>query len=151
LAALSELGVLLALDDFGTGYSTLAHLQRLNVNVLKIDRSFVEQITGNDRDRKIINAIIAMAHALGMSVVGEGIETDRQLAELTALGCDEGQGFFLARPVPPDQVASFAGGTGDAARHSAVAATAALNAGYRSPEFYLEHHKDRRAHSGAVA
>ena len=151
LAALSELGVLLALDDFGTGYSTLAHLQRLNVNVLKIDRSFVEQITGNDRGRKIINAIIAMAHALGMSVVGEGIETDRQLGELTALGCDEGQGFFLARPVPPDQVASFSRGTGDAARHSAVAATAALNAGYRSPEFYLEHHKDLRAHSGAVA
>ena len=151
LAALSELGVLLALDDFGTGYSTLAHLQRLNVNVLKIDRSFVEQITGNDRGRKIINAIIAMAHALGMSVVGEGIETDRQLGELTALGCDEGQGFFLARPVPPDQVASFSRGTGDAARHGAVAATAALNAGYRSPEFYLEHHKDLRAHSGAVA
>ena len=77
------------------------------MNVLKIDRSFVEQITGNDRGRKIINAIIAMAHALGMSVVGEGIETDRQLGELTALGCDEGQGFFFGRPVPPDQVASF--------------------------------------------
>jgi diguanylate cyclase (GGDEF)-like protein len=151
LAALSELGVLLALDDFGTGYSTLAHLQRLNVNVLKIDRSFVEQVTGNDRDHKIVGAIIAMAHALGMSVVGEGIETDRQLEELTALGCDEGQGFLLARPVPPEQVASFARGTGDAARHSALAATAALNAGYRSSEFYLEHHKDHRAHSGAVA
>jgi EAL domain-containing protein (putative c-di-GMP-specific phosphodiesterase class I) len=143
--------VLLALDDFGTGYSTLAHLQRLNVNVLKIDRSFVEQVTDNDRGRKIIDAIIAMAHALGISVVGEGIETDGQLGELTALGCDGGQGFFLARPVPPDQVASFAGGTGDAARHIAVATTAALNAVYRSPEFYLEHHKDPRAHSEAIA
>ena len=72
LAALSKLGVRLALDDFGTGYSTLAHVQRLNVDILKIDRSFVEQIGGSDRDREIIAAITAMAHALGMSVVGEG-------------------------------------------------------------------------------
>ena len=79
LAALSKLGVLLALDDFGTGYSTLAHVQRLNVDILKIDRSFVEQIGGSDRDREIIGAITAMAHALGMLVVGEGIETERQL------------------------------------------------------------------------
>jgi PAS domain S-box-containing protein len=112
LVALSELGVLLALDDFGTGYSTLAHVQRLNVGILKIDRSFVEQIGGSDRDREIIGAITAMAHALGMLVVGEGIETDRQLGELTALGCDEGQGFLLARPIPPDQVPMFNRGTG---------------------------------------
>jgi EAL domain-containing protein (putative c-di-GMP-specific phosphodiesterase class I) len=109
--------VLLALDDFGTGYSTLAHVQRLNVDILKIDRSFVEQMTGNDRDREIIGAITAMAHALGMSVVGEGIETDHQLRALTALGCDEGQGFLLARPVPPDRVASFQPVTGDAVGH----------------------------------
>ena len=108
MAELSELGVRLALDDFGTGYSTLAHVQRLNVDILKIDRSFVEQMTGNDRDREIIGAITAMAHALGMSVVGEGIETDRQLgAARPRLGCDEGQGFLLARPLPPDGVASF--------------------------------------------
>lgn len=104
LAALSALGVRLALDDFGTGYSTLAHVQRLNVDILKIDRSFVEQIGGSERDREIIGAITAMAHALGMSVVGEGIETDRQLGELAALGCDEGQGFLLAHPLPPDQL-----------------------------------------------
>ena len=121
LAALSGLGVLLALDDFGTGYSTLAHIQRLNVDILKIDRSFVEQITGNDRDRKIIGAITAMAHALGMLVVAEGIETDRQLEALTALGCDEGQGFVLARPLPPDQIAAFNRGTGDTAYHRALA------------------------------
>ena len=107
LAKLSELGVRLALDDFGTGYSTLAHVQRLNVNILKIDRSFVEQVTGNDRDREIIGAITAMAHALGMSVVGEGIETHHQLGTLTALGCDEGQGFLLARPVPPGELRAF--------------------------------------------
>jgi EAL domain-containing protein (putative c-di-GMP-specific phosphodiesterase class I) len=105
LADLSKLGVRIALDDFGTGYSTLAHVQRLNVDILKIDRSFVEQIGGSDRDREIIAAITAMAHALGMSVVGEGIETNRQLGELTALGCDAGQGYLLARPLPPEQVA----------------------------------------------
>jgi len=151
LEGLSGLGVLLALDDFGTGYSTLSHLQRLNVDILKIDRSFVEQITGNERDRKIIDAIIAMAHALGMSVVGEGIETDRQLGELTALGCDQGQGFLLARPGPPKQVASFARGTRNPARLSAVAATAALDAGYRSPEPCWETVENPGAHSGAVA
>lgn len=107
LAALSRLGVRLALDDFGTGYSTLAHVQRLNVDILKIDRSFVDQIGASDRDRKIIGAITAMAHALGMSVIGEGIETRRQLGELTALGCDEGQGYLLARPLPPRELATL--------------------------------------------
>jgi diguanylate cyclase (GGDEF)-like protein/PAS domain S-box-containing protein len=107
LAELSKLGVRLALDDFGTGYSTLAHIQRLNVDILKIDRSFVEQVGGNDRDREIIAAITAMAHALGMSVVAEGIETEHQMEALSALGCDQGQGFFLARPCPPDQLVIF--------------------------------------------
>ena len=107
LQALAQLGVRLALDDFGTGYSTLAHVQRLNVDILKIDRSFVEQIGGSDRDREIIAAITAMAHALGMSVVGEGIETPLQLGELTALGCDEGQGFLLARPVAPEAIVDY--------------------------------------------
>jgi diguanylate cyclase (GGDEF)-like protein len=107
LAALSSLGVRIALDDFGTGYSMLAHLQRLSVDVLKIDRSFVEQIGRSDRDHKIVGAITAMAHALGMSVVGEGIETHQQLQELARLGCDEGQGFLLARPLLPWQVAEL--------------------------------------------
>jgi len=115
---LSKLGVRIALDDFGTGYSTLAHVQRLNVDILKIDRSFVEQIGGSDRDREIIAAITAMAHALGMSVVGEGIETTRQLGELTALGCDEGQGYLLARPLPPEQVALLARSAVDAVREA---------------------------------
>jgi diguanylate cyclase (GGDEF)-like protein/PAS domain S-box-containing protein len=104
LRALSKLGVRLALDDFGTGYSTLSHVQRLNVDTLKIDRTFVEQIGGSDRDREIIGAITAMAHALGMGVVGEGIETHRQLSELAALGCDEGQGYLLGHPLGPEQL-----------------------------------------------
>jgi EAL domain-containing protein (putative c-di-GMP-specific phosphodiesterase class I) len=87
----------------------------LNVDILKIDRSFVDQIGGGGRDREIIGAITAMAHALGMSVVGEGIETDRQLGELTALGCDEGQGFLLARPLPPEQIVGLTRATRGAA------------------------------------
>jgi diguanylate cyclase (GGDEF)-like protein/PAS domain S-box-containing protein len=104
LAAISSLGVRLALDDFGTGYSTLAHLQRLKVDILKIDRSFIEQIGRSSRDHKIVAAVTAMAHALGMSVVAEGIETAHQLGALAGLGCDEGQGFLLARPVLPAQL-----------------------------------------------
>lgn len=107
LAALSASGVRLALDDFGTGYSTLAHLQRLRVDVLKIDRSFVEQIGRSSRDREIVAAVTAMSHALGMSVVAEGIETDEQLDELASLNCDEGQGFLFAHPLSPEAVAEI--------------------------------------------
>jgi len=109
LSALSALGVRLALDDFGTGYSTLAHLQRLKVDILKIDRSFVEHIGRSPRDREIVAAVTAMSHALGLSVVGEGIETSHQLDTLAALDCDEGQGFLFARPLPPEAVAALAG------------------------------------------
>jgi len=99
LSALSATGVRLALDDFGTGYSTLVHLQRLNADVLKIDRSFVEQISRSNRDREIVAAVTAMSHALGMTVVGEGIETSRQLTTLAELGCDEGQGLLFGHPL----------------------------------------------------
>jgi len=107
LRSLSQLGVKLALDDFGTGYSTLVHVQRLNADVLKIDRSFVEQVRAGDRNREIVSAITAMAHALGMSVVAEGIETDNQLGELVEMGCDEGQGFLLARPMSAEQISNL--------------------------------------------
>jgi len=107
LSHLSDLGVQLALDDFGTGYSTLAHLQRLKVDILKIDRSFVAHISRSSRDREIVAAVTAMSHALGMRVVGEGIETSHQLATLAELDCDEGQGFLFARPVPPEEVVAL--------------------------------------------
>ncbi|HXZ82183.1 MAG TPA: EAL domain-containing protein [Acidimicrobiales bacterium] len=107
LAGLSAFGVRLALDDFGTGYSTLAHLQRLRVDILKIDRSFVEQVGRSPRNREIVAAVTAMAHALGMSVVAEGIETTEQLDELALLNCDVGQGFLFARPLPPEAVAEL--------------------------------------------
>ncbi len=107
LAGLSALGVRLALDDFGTGYSSLAHLQRMKVDIVKIDRSFVEHIGRSDRDREIVAAVTAMSHALGMSVVGEGVETDRQLTTLAGLDCDQGQGFLLARPMSAESVAAL--------------------------------------------
>jgi EAL domain-containing protein (putative c-di-GMP-specific phosphodiesterase class I) len=109
LSALSDLGVHLALDDFGTGYSTLAHLQRLKVDILKIDRSFVAHISRSSRDREIVAAVTAMSHALGMRVVGEGIETSHQLATLAELDCDQGQGFLFARPMPPEAVVALLG------------------------------------------
>jgi diguanylate cyclase (GGDEF)-like protein/PAS domain S-box-containing protein len=95
---LSALGVRLALDDFGTGYSALTHLRQFSVDMLKIDRSFVERLGAGDRDRDIVGAVTAMAHALGMTIVGEGIESSGQLSDLQRLGCDEGQGYLLARP-----------------------------------------------------
>jgi diguanylate cyclase (GGDEF)-like protein/PAS domain S-box-containing protein len=104
LSALSDLGVQLALDDFGTGYSTLLRLKHLRVDILKIDRSFVEQIGRSPRGRQIIAAITAMAHALDTLVVGEWIETDEQLDELAALGCDVGQGFLFAHPLTAETV-----------------------------------------------
>ena len=109
LSALSRLGVRVALDDFGTGYSSLAHLQRMKVDVLKIDRSFVAQIGRSSRDREIVGAVTAMAHALGISVVGEGIETSLQLDTLAGLDCDQGQGFLFARPLLPEAVVALVG------------------------------------------
>jgi EAL domain-containing protein (putative c-di-GMP-specific phosphodiesterase class I) len=124
----------LALDDFGTGYSTLAHLQQLRTDILKVDRSFVAEIGGRSRDREIIAAVIAMAHALGMTVVGEGIETAGQLDKLAALDCDEGQGYMLAPPLTPHDVAalrSTARATHARATHARATTTARARAGRR--------------------
>jgi diguanylate cyclase (GGDEF)-like protein/PAS domain S-box-containing protein len=105
LSLLSATGVHVALDDFGTGYSTLAYLQQLSADTLKIDRSFVEHISRSYRDQQIVAAVIAMAHALGMTVIGEGIENSRQLSILRLLSCDLGQGYFLAPPLTPAALA----------------------------------------------
>ncbi len=107
LAALSKHGVRLAIDDFGTGYSTLAHLHRLRVDILKIDRSFIERIGHTARDNEILEAITSMSHALGMTVVGEGIATCEQLDELASIDCDVFQGFLFPRPLPPEAILGF--------------------------------------------
>jgi diguanylate cyclase (GGDEF)-like protein/PAS domain S-box-containing protein len=109
IASLSALGVRIALDDFGTGYSTFAHLQQLPADILKIDRSFVAQLSRQSRGREILAAVISLAHALGMTVVGEGIETDAQRDELAALHCDEGQGYLFAAPLRPSEIAALWG------------------------------------------
>jgi diguanylate cyclase (GGDEF)-like protein/PAS domain S-box-containing protein len=106
---LAALGVQIALDDFGTGYSSLVHLQRFPVNILKIDRSFVERMPTGTDESTIVAALTAMARVLGMTTVAEGIETDEQLSGVTELGCDCGQGFFLARPAPADDLRELLG------------------------------------------
>jgi EAL domain-containing protein (putative c-di-GMP-specific phosphodiesterase class I) len=104
LEALHELGVALALDDFGTGYSSLTYLHRFPVDVLKVDRSFVVNLGRDARTSTIVTGVTAMAHALGMVVVAEGVEASDQLASLRALGCDVAQGNFLAPPMPRPQL-----------------------------------------------
>ncbi|MDT8909989.1 EAL domain-containing protein [Amycolatopsis sp. PS_44_ISF1] len=99
LASLRGLGVLLAIDDFGTGYSSLAQLRRLTLDTLKIDRSFITGIAESRDASAIVTSIIAMAHAVDLTVVAEGVETVEQLALLRELDCDQAQGYHLGRPV----------------------------------------------------
>jgi diguanylate cyclase (GGDEF)-like protein/PAS domain S-box-containing protein len=99
LRRLRELGVLLALDDFGTGYSSLGYLQELPVQVVKIDRSFVQDLHKQERSSALVRAIIDLGGGLGLSLVAEGVEEEAQAAELRRLGCDVGQGFLFARPL----------------------------------------------------
>ncbi len=100
LRELKALGVQLAIDDFGTGYSSLSYLRRFPVDVLKIDKAFVDGLGHDSEATAIVQAVITLAHTLGMSVVAEGIETAVQVAHLNALGCDAGQGYYFAKPLP---------------------------------------------------
>jgi FOG: EAL domain len=105
LAALRELGVRLAIDDFGTEYSSLAYLKRFPVDYLKIDRSFVDSLVeAGSADESLIAAIVAMANALGISTIAEGVERPEQVDRLVKLGCEIAQGFFYSRPVHPSRI-----------------------------------------------
>ena len=99
---LKSLGVKLAIDDFGTGYSSLNYLKRLPVDVVKLDRSFVQELDINAVDSAIVSAVINLADAIGMMAIAEGVETADQLERLTSLGCPMVQGYHLARPMSAD-------------------------------------------------
>jgi len=105
LAAIRALGVKLHVDDFGTGYSSLSQLQRMKMDVLKVDRSFTAELGRSKEGTVFFQAIVSMAHALGMQVVAEGVENAEQLAILRALHCNEVQGYFVARPLPAAAIA----------------------------------------------
>jgi diguanylate cyclase (GGDEF)-like protein/PAS domain S-box-containing protein len=107
LHQLRELGVALAIDDFGTGYSSLAYLRQLPINLLKIDRSFIEAMTDSERDRRVVAVICSLGHELGMETIAEGIETERQLEMLRGMRCDLVQGFHLGRPTTPEAIAKL--------------------------------------------
>jgi EAL domain-containing protein (putative c-di-GMP-specific phosphodiesterase class I) len=106
LQRLRERGVKVSLDDFGTGYSSLSYLHRFPIDTLKIDQSFVSQISV-DSGAPIVAAIVSMARSLKLRVVAEGVETATQLAYLRGLACDEAQGYYFKRPVPAAEFASY--------------------------------------------
>jgi diguanylate cyclase (GGDEF)-like protein/PAS domain S-box-containing protein len=101
LQSIRDLGVRMSIDDFGTGYSSFAYLKRLPIHALKIDREFIGDLTRDPDDEAITSAVIAMGHSLGLHVVAEGVETEGQLGFLRRHGCDEIQGYWLARPLEP--------------------------------------------------
>ncbi|TML08411.1 MAG: EAL domain-containing protein [Actinobacteria bacterium] len=109
LRALKSLGVRLAIDDFGTGFSSLAHLRRFPVDTLKIDGTFVAGLGSAPQDASIAAAVISLAHALDLTTVAEGVETEEQLSILRGLGCDLGQGHFFARPAPAAEALRLVG------------------------------------------
>ncbi|MBL4764264.1 MAG: EAL domain-containing protein [Colwellia sp.] len=107
LNSITNLGIKMAMDDFGTGYSSLSYLRTYPFDVLKIDRSFINDMTSNSKDKALINAVIAMSHALNLKVVAEGIETKQQYELLRTLGCDYGQGYLFSKPLTTDDMTTL--------------------------------------------
>src|SRR5690606_30291795 len=107
--SLTSEGFQLSIDDFGTGYSSLSYLKRFNVGKLKIDRSFVADLTTSADGRAIVHAIVQMAHSLGLTTIAEGVETAEQLALLREKGCDAIQGYHFSRPLEAGDFEQFVG------------------------------------------
>lgn len=119
LDSLRGIGCRIAIDDFGTGYSSLAYLQRLPVDVLKIDRAFIESVGTDRKAQRIVAALVALAHTLNLSVVAEGVENDAQRNALTVAGCDAAQGYLVSRPLDPRAAKEFLSGLSPAETPSA--------------------------------
>jgi diguanylate cyclase (GGDEF)-like protein len=111
LLLLRDMGMQVALDDFGTGYSSLAYLQKFDIDYLKIDRAFVQNISSGSSELSLCEAMIVMAHKLGLKVIAEGIETEEQCNMLRSIGCDYGQGFLFSRPIPANDLYELLGRT----------------------------------------
>jgi len=107
LQELHDLGVRVAIDDFGTGFSSLGHLRSFPVDVIKVDRSFIQGVERNPKDAAITANLASLAHALGLVTTAEGIESESQLSSVRELGCDHAQGFLFAHPVPADEITSL--------------------------------------------
>ncbi|HJV34314.1 EAL domain-containing protein, partial [Geomonas sp.] len=110
LRALKAMGIRISIDDFGTGYSSLANLKSFSIDCLKIDRSFINNVSHSRDDKAIVFAIIAMARSLNLKVVAEGVEKEEQLACLRENGCHEVQGHLFCPPLPPAEFMSFVAG-----------------------------------------
>jgi EAL domain-containing protein (putative c-di-GMP-specific phosphodiesterase class I) len=104
LRLLRDAGVKVGLDDFGTGYSSLSYLRMFPLDFVKVDRSFIHELGVGATERAIVGSIIDLAHALGMAVVAEGVESREQLDQLVGLGCDRAQGFLFATAGPPEAI-----------------------------------------------
>jgi EAL domain-containing protein (putative c-di-GMP-specific phosphodiesterase class I)/GGDEF domain-containing protein len=113
-------GMRVALDDFGTGYSSLSYLQRFPIDCLKVDSSFIRDLTGNRNSQELIKTVIALGHSLGAQVCAEGVETGAQARMLTDFGCDEGQGFFYGKPAPGERLIGLAQETSPTVRMGRV-------------------------------
>jgi EAL domain-containing protein (putative c-di-GMP-specific phosphodiesterase class I) len=109
LSELKKLGIRLALDDFGTGYSSLSYLRQLPIHIVKIDQSFIADIGNQPEGSAIVAAVTELAHVLGLAVTAEGVETQIQREQVSAIGCEFAQGYFFARPMPAEAIAERLG------------------------------------------
>ncbi len=104
ISPIKKIGIKLSLDDFGTGYSSLKYLQRLKIDRIKIDKSFIDRIPQDKHNLSIVKAIIALSHSFEIPVIAEGVETEEQLKCIIQQNCDEMQGYYFSKPLPADQI-----------------------------------------------
>ena len=107
MAVFSKMGIHLTLDDYGTGYSSLSYLSQFPLDILKIDKSFINQMETNNKGLALTQTIIAIAHNLSLEVVAEGVETEQQLNLLRKLSCEYVQGYFFSKPIPASEITSL--------------------------------------------